>query len=219
MKWPQSYNAQWRILHNQALDADVARPCAIRASLALFAVLVVSSLFPLVRHAGQLGRYLEERAAMYPLKWTYKRARGRLDDIGEWATAGEAYVLTVFLVEKTIRRTLVQLVLWNGAVPADAFATVELLKGIWKVKKAWQHYDPNNRSLEENVGNTNWDVVAAGAKYRNALVHGRKHQAQKVYSRHRKKLLTALDDITSRFSTEYGYSGWKKMRHSAGNPI
>jgi len=154
---------------------------------------------------------------MYPLKWRYKRVRGRLDEISQWATAGEAYVLTVFLTEKTIRRTLVQLVIWKGNTPANAFKTVEDLRGIWAVKKAWKKYDPKARSLKDIIGNKNWGVVKAAAEYRNALVHGSEHQAQKVYSRHRRKLLAALDDIKKRFAAEYGYTGWKNVRDNAGN--
>lgn len=156
---------------------------------------------------------------VYPLKWRYKRVRARLEAMSQWATPGEAYVLTVFFAEKLIRRTLVQLVIRNGTTPDDAFQATQELRGIWKVKKAWKKYDPEGRSLDGVIGEANWDVVKTAAKYRNALVHGSEHQAQKVYSRHRRKLLKTLDDIRNKFSAEYGYSGWKNMRDSDGNPI
>ncbi len=156
---------------------------------------------------------------MIPVKWRYKRARARLDEIQEWSTPAEAYVLAVFFTEKIIRRTLVQLVIWKGRTAGDAFETVKKLKGIWAVKKTWNKYDIKGRSLEVVIGNANWGVLKDAADYRNDLVHGSGHQAQKVYRKQLPPLLAALDDIKSKLSTEYGYSGWKGMKDRAGNPI
>lgn len=155
---------------------------------------------------------------MTSIKRSYKHARARLDELREWATSAEAFLLSFFLTEKIIRRTLVQLVIWKGKTPDDAFKTVGDLS-IGAVKDAWKKYNPNKHSLDAVIGTTNWDVIKDAAKLRNELVHGSGHQAQKVYNRQLKKLIPALDEIKNIFAAEYGYSGWRGMKDSGGNKI
>jgi len=154
---------------------------------------------------------------MYPLKWTYTRARQRIQELPNWATPAEAFVLTLFFVEKIIRRTLVQIVIRKGKTPAKAFKTVRRLLGIVKVKEAWSNYDQGGRALQAVIGAAHWQRIEKAAKLRNALVHGSGHQAQKVYGRELLHLRNTLDHIRNTFSNEYGYSGWKGMKDNAGN--
>lgn len=156
---------------------------------------------------------------MITIKWSYKRARSRLGQLLEWATPAEAFVLTVFFIEKILRRTLVQMVILSGNSPKDAFDKVQSLRGLHSVRDNWKKHDVNGKKLEDVIGKENWEMIKVAAKLRNELVHGSGHQAQKVYKKQLPKLLAVVDDIMKSFSAEYKYSGWKGIRDSAGNKI
>jgi hypothetical protein len=156
---------------------------------------------------------------MISLRRTYRYARNRIDQLQATAPPDEAFVLTMFFVEKIIRRTLLQLMIRSGQSKADAVDLMKKLKGIWAVKRAWRKYDPARRDLETVVGNADWSVIADSADKRNDLVHGSGNEGQRFYSGALPPLITTLDDIRSRFSAEYNYAGWQGMKDSAGNRV
>jgi hypothetical protein len=156
---------------------------------------------------------------MISLKRRYKTARARIAELQKCSPSDEEFVLTVFFVEKLIRRTLLQLVIWKGMTFSDALKVVEAMNGVWKVKNAWPCYDPKNRILENIIGKPNWDIIAdAGAK-RNRLVHGSGNEGQRVYSKALSPLIAALDEIKEKFAAEYKYYGWRGMKDIAGNRV
>jgi hypothetical protein len=110
-------------------------------------------------------------------------------------------------------------VILKGETLDNAFETVKKMRGIWAVKKKWKNYDPQSRTLDAVIGDANWKIISRAAGYRNDLVHGSEHKSQKVYARHRKDLLKAVDDIRERLGAEYRYSGWKGMRDHNGNRL
>ena len=154
---------------------------------------------------------------MTSIKLPYSRARARLDHVRKWANHAEAFLLSMFLTEKIIRRTLVQLVIWKGSTPVDAFKTVKKLQ-FWQLKEEWKKYDEESRSLNEVIEDDNWNVIDAASKKRNDLVHGSGHEAQNVYRKQLEKLLPAHDEIKRKFAAKYsGFYGWRGMTDAAGN--
>lgn len=156
---------------------------------------------------------------MISLRRRYKTARARIEELKNSAPADEAFVMTVFFVEKIIRRTLLQQIIRKGMTVEDAMKVVKRLNGLCRVIDAWPCYDPSNRVLETVIGKTNVDTIAKAAKKRNALVHGSGNEGQKVYSTALPPLVDALDHIKQKFAAEYGYYGWRGLRDSAGNKI
>lgn len=156
---------------------------------------------------------------MISLKRRYKTARARIDDLNKSSPPDEAFVLTVFFVEKLIRRTLLQLVIWKGMTFDDALKVVEGLTGLWKVRNAWPCYDPKNRILERVIGKPNCDIITDAAAKRNKLVHGSGNEGQRVYRRALPSVIAALDEIKQAFAAEYKYYGWRGMTDDAGNRI
>lgn len=156
---------------------------------------------------------------MISLRRRYKTARARIEELKNSAPADEAFVMTVFFVEKIIRRTLLQLIIWKGMTHQDAMKVVKRLNGLWRVIDTWPCYDPSNRVLETIIGKTNIDIVTEAAKKRNALVHGSGNEGQKVYKRAIPPLIAALDDIKQKFESEYGFYGWRGLKDRAGNKI
>jgi len=156
---------------------------------------------------------------MISLKRSYKWARNRINELHASAPLDEAFVLTMFFIEKIVRRTLLQLMIRTGMTSTDAVGEMKKLYGIWAVKKAWRKYDPHKRDLESVIGTTNWEVLKDSATWRNDLVHGAGNEGQRFYKKALPPLVTTLDSIRNVFSSEYRYSGWKGMKDNAGNPI
>lgn len=169
--------------------------------------------------AAGLERWASGETEVISIKRTYKTARARLDELCRLLKPDEAFVLTVFFVEKILRRTLLQLVIRKGMTLKDASEVVEHLHGLWKVKNAWPCYDPKNRILETVIGKQNWEIIAGAAKKRNDLVHGSGNEGQRVYSKVLPPLKAAVDEIKQRFTAEYGYYGWRGLKDSNGNKI
>ncbi len=127
--------------------------------------------------------------------------------------------MTVFFVEKIMRRTLLQLIIWKGLSLEDAMKVVKRLNGLWRVIDAWPCYDPSNRVLQTIIGPNNIETVTKAAQKRNALVHGSGNEGQKVYKRLLPPLISALDDIKQKFEAEYGFYGWRGLTDSARNKL
>lgn len=156
---------------------------------------------------------------MISLRRRYKTARARIAELKESAPADEAFVLTVFFVEKIIRRTLLQLIIRKGMTFEDALKVVKRMRGLWAVIDAWPCYDPSNRVLATIIGKANFDTVTSAAKKRNDLVHGSGNEGQRVYRKAIPPLIAALDEIKQKFEAEYGYYGWRNMKDCAGNKL
>jgi len=152
---------------------------------------------------------------MISLRRRYKTARARIEELKNSAPADEAFVMTVFFVEKIMRRTLLQLIIWKGMSFENAMKVVKRLNGLWHVIDAWPCYDPSNRVLERIIGQPNIDIVTKAAQKRNSLVHGSGNEGQKVYTRLLPLLVSALDDIKQKFEAEYGYYGWHGLTDGA----
>jgi hypothetical protein len=156
---------------------------------------------------------------MISLRGRYKTAGARVEELRNSAPPDEAFVMTVFFVQKIIRRTLLQLVIWKGMTPPDAMKVVKRLSGLWRVIDAWPCYDPSNRVLETIIGKTNLNTVTEAAKKRNAFLPGSGNEGQKAYRKAIPPLIAALDNIKEKFEAEYGYYGWRGLRDSARNKI
>lgn len=127
--------------------------------------------------------------------------------------------MTVFFVEKIMRRTLLQLIIWKGVSLKDAMKAVKRLNGIWRVIDAWPCYDPSSRVLQTIIGQTNVDTVTKAAQKRNALVHGSGNEGQRVYHKLLPPLISALDDIKQKFEAEYGFYGWRGLTDNEGHKL
>jgi hypothetical protein len=156
---------------------------------------------------------------MISIKRTYNTARRRLDELPKRTTPAETFVLTVFFIEKILRRTLVQLVILKGSPHADAFETVKTLRGLHAVRDTWKKYDAKKQTLESVIGADAWAQIKEAAKLRNELVHGSGYQAEKVYRKLNPALLKCLDSVVTAFTKEYGYAGWRGMRDATGKKI
>lgn len=156
-----------------------------------------------------LGKRTEK--IMYPVSIGYAGAVQRINDLISNGHNAEALVTTAFTVEKTIRRTLRQLVVSAGFRSIDAEKIVKGLGGLERLKDTWELYDPKHRKLPALIG-ADWATFDATAKMRNKLVHGERVYNLADCRTQAIDTLAALNRLKAAFDAEYGYSGWDRLK-------
>ena len=149
---------------------------------------------------------------MYPISIGYKRAVGRIRRLQDNGHHAEALVTTMFTVEKTLRRTLRQIVVSAGFTSTAADRVIGGIRGFDAIKGAWSLYDPQERRLPEIVGQQHWTLLQQVSQMRNELVHGRRVYGLEKCRKQTDEVLVILDDIKQTFDEMYGYSGWTKHK-------
>jgi len=149
---------------------------------------------------------------MYPVNLGYDVAVQRMQAMSANGHHAEALVAVAFTVEKTLRRTLRQLVVSAGFPSTLAEKLVNNLRGLDAIKKAWEFYDPRNRPLLQVVNQADWDVFKTIASMRNDLVHGVKVYKLQTCATETAAGLASLDNLKTALDIEYGYSGWTRGR-------
>ena len=145
---------------------------------------------------------------MYPVRLGYATAVKRIRRLLRNRHHAEALVSAVFMVEKTLRRTLRQLVVSAGFTSKMADRVVGNLRGLDAVKGSWDLYDPANRKLVDLLPSADWQTFKSCAEMRNKLVHGERVYDLEECRLRAQEVLLALDGLRTRFATEYGYDGW-----------
>jgi len=133
--------------------------------------------------------------------------------------ASEAFVLIVFMVEKILRRTLLQLMVSAGFTTEAALNMLKRMHGIESIKNNWKFYDPQGRNLSDIVHNRDWQVIAEAVEERNSLVHGVDHKQEAAYKGRILPLLDAIDGIRNSLGLAYGYSGWKGFKGRSSSAL
>jgi len=149
---------------------------------------------------------------MYPVRLGFSVAISRINSLLKNGHDAEALVTAVFTVEKTLRRTLRQLVVSAGFISRMADKISGSLRGLDSVKNAWEIYDPRHRKLTELVPARDWSVIKEAAEMRNKLVHGERVYALASCRKTAKDVLAVLANLKTILETEYGYSGWVRGR-------
>lgn len=145
---------------------------------------------------------------MYPVRLGYKTAVSRIRQLIRNGHQSEALVTTVFTVEKTLRRTLRQIVVSAGFTSAQADKIVRNLRGLDAIKAAWEIYEPRNRKLTELLSATDWSCIKDAASMRNRMIHGERVYELATCKAETENLLSVLDRLKDCFDDTYGYSGW-----------
>lgn len=148
---------------------------------------------------------------MYPVAIGYAGAVERITKLTDNGHHAEALVTTAFTVEKTLRRTLRQIVVSAGFRSTIADKIVKDLRGLDAIKKAWELYEPKHRTLPAIVGDDDWKIFQRAATMRNKLVHGVRVYKLADCQQQATDALTALDRLKATFDREYHYSGWDRL--------
>lgn len=156
---------------------------------------------------------------MYSVRLGYDTARRRIDRLLQNGHKAEALVAAVATVEKTLRRTLVQIVVSAGFTREDAEKLVRQMRSFDSIKQHWSLFDPHNRNLVDVIGNQNWQVVKKVAQMRNNLVHGKEVYQLSTCDRETGNILSALDEIRQALCDTYECDGWERLKGRATHKL
>ena len=145
---------------------------------------------------------------MYPVSIGYAGAVARINALLINGHDAEALVTAVFTAEKTLRRTLRQLIVSAGFSSNIADKIVRRLNGVFAVADAWELYDPRNRKLTTVIAPVDWQTFREAAEMRNQLVHGTRVYDLAECRNRAASVLSALSSVKTALDREYGYSGW-----------
>lgn len=96
---------------------------------------------------------------MYPIKLGYSTALARINALTTDGHYAEALVTSAFTAEKTLRRTLRQIVISAGFPSRIADKIIGGLRGLEAIKNAWEIYDPKHRRLADLLAPTDWKAL------------------------------------------------------------
>jgi hypothetical protein len=155
---------------------------------------------------------------MYPVRLGYTQAVSRIQKLMKNGHHPEALVSCAFTVEKTLRRTLREIVVSAGFASKQADKIVRGCNGLEALKRNWEIYDPNNKALTDIVPKTDWAQFRKVATMRNKMVHGERVYELATCKTESKVTLVALDRLKNSFDQLYGYSGWttysRRIKHT-----
>ncbi len=150
---------------------------------------------------------------MYPVKLGFGEALNRIRRLLTNGHNAEALVTTVFTIEKTLRRTLKQLIISAGFSSPKAEKLLKFHQGLFRLIEAWEIYDPQERKLSQILSSNDLRTIKTAAEMRNDLVHGERAFDLNYCTSVANSAIQALEQIKARLDQEYGYSGWVRMRH------
>jgi len=148
---------------------------------------------------------------MYPVRLGYNTAKKRIGNLTKNGHHPESLVTSVFTAEKTIRRTLKQLIISAGFKSTIATKIIKRLNGMNQLVDAWELYDPRHRKLTDIVGPNDIQAIKEASQKRNKLIHGEQVFKLDLCKDETKKVIDALDRIKDKFDQEYNYSGWTNI--------
>ena len=148
---------------------------------------------------------------MYPVSLGIEEAKNRIKLLIVNGHHAEALLTGVFTFEKTIHRTLKQLIISAGFRNKDATKLLRQVQGFNKMKEVWPCFDPSGKTLPQIIGNDYWQNVAKSIKMRNNLVHGTRVYGLALCEEMAKNTLALIDQTVSAFEAEYSYDGWKRL--------
>ena len=154
---------------------------------------------------------------MYSVRLGYKKARKRINCLLENEHFSEVFVVIVFTAEKTIRRTLHQLIVSSGFTTENTKKILSKIRGLDAIKENWSYYDPKNRTIVDVVGIDNWTKIRKYFKMRNEIIHGVHVYNQKTCQQSAIDLLSIIEGIKTRFKNNYNFDGWERLatRHKS----
>lgn len=149
---------------------------------------------------------------MYPISKGYPEAVKRVRALLSNEHYAEAMLTSVFTLEKTLYRTLRQLVVSAGFPSVYADQLMSSFRGIEKIKQVWACFDPSHENLADFIPKHILQTIQAAQKKRNDLVHGKKVFKGIECQQTAEDVLSAMDEVRKILDVRYGFDGWSKMK-------
>jgi hypothetical protein len=149
---------------------------------------------------------------MYPVKLGFEDAVKRVRKLIKNGHDAEALLTAMFTAEKTLYRTLRQLVISSGFPSTQADVLMSKFKGIENIKSVWACFDPKHEKLSDFMKQGSLKSIANAQTMRNKLVHGIAVYSQDDCQVAANDVLTALDDLRITLDQRYGFDGWSAIK-------
>lgn len=149
---------------------------------------------------------------MYPVSLGYPEAVKRVRALLKNGHDAEAMLTSVFTLEKTLYRTLRQLVVSAGFPSVHADQLMSKFRGIENIKQVWPCFDPKNEDLGAFIPKATLQTIQAAQKKRNELVHGKNVFKLAECRQTAEDVLAAMDEVRKLLDARYGFDGWSKMK-------
>jgi hypothetical protein len=156
---------------------------------------------------------------MYPVKLGYTEATKRVHSLIKNGHHAEALLTAMFTVEKTLYRTLRQLVVSAGFPSTQADVLMNKFRGIENIKQVWVCFDPKNEALSKIIPQTDLKTVMDAQTMRNDMVHGKAVYKLSECEEKAKAVLGALGNIRQLLEDRYGFDGWSIMKRRVKNTL
>ncbi len=148
---------------------------------------------------------------MYPVKLGFNEAKNRIERLIKNEHHAEALLTAFFTFEKTVNRTLKQLIVSAGFRNKHADTLLNKLHGFDRKSDLWACFDPSGRKLPEIIGNNHWQHIQKAKKMRNNLAHGSRVYNLCTCKEVTENMLDSINQTVSCFRREYGYDGWSAL--------
>lgn len=148
---------------------------------------------------------------MYPVSAGYPEAIKRIRALLKNGHYAEALLTSVFTLEKTLYRTMRQLVVSAGFPSVKADLLMSKLRGIENIKQTWSCFDPRHEDLSSFVPKATLQIISGAQTKRNELVHGKKVFKLEDCRQTAEDVLVALDEVRGIMEQRYGFDGWSTM--------
>lgn len=148
---------------------------------------------------------------MYPVSLGYPEAIKRINKLLSNGHHAEALLTSVFTVEKTLHRTLKQLIVSAGFPSKQAQALLERFRGIESIKQVWPCFDPRHEKLADFLTQPTLKTLTEAQTMRNRMVHGTTVYNLSLCETTARAVLQVLADIKVAFDNRYGFNGWERV--------
>lgn len=149
---------------------------------------------------------------MYPVKLGYPEAVKRVRALLKSGYHAEGLLTAMFTLEKTLYRTLRQLMVSAGFPSKQADVLMSRFRGIENIKQVWVCFDPKNEPLSSFIAQGTLKTVMDAQTMRNDLVHGKAVYDLSDCRDTAKEVLDALDEIRTLLDSRYGFDGWSPIK-------
>ena len=156
---------------------------------------------------------------MYPVSLGYPEAVKRVRTLLKNGHDAEAMLTSVFTLEKTLYRTLRQLVVSAGFPSVQADHLMAKFRGIENIKQIWACFDPQNEGLQSFLPKATLLAITAAQTKRNSLVHGKAVFKLADCRQATEEVLQALEEVRTLMDERYGFDGWSKMTRRIKNKL
>ena len=147
---------------------------------------------------------------MYSVTEGFDNVDKKLDDLVHDKRHVEALLVSVLVMERTLRRILHFCAINRGFSPDHYELLLRKLK-YDGIKKAWPKFDRVKRPLSKFVGEDNLQQMKKSFDMRNDLVHGNRTYSERQYRALHHRVRTVIEALRQQSIHDLAFDPWARM--------